>query len=270
MSNNLNGRWWNNFKKEVAEIAPLSGLAGIAVGGIALVESLLLSGGAVLVVVGGSIGFAAYRSYPKPLTDPETLVGEIFSPLSSIPELTKDVPFIGVFGETKSGKSTLLKKLQLNTDRPKPTRGLHAIALRTNGSNPTVFFLLDGEGENPAEQSKICIKSDMLFFVVDHNLSDSDVRVSNERKDSHTNFLDMMSRFFEDRDGHLQKIHILLNKKDCWKKSANAFLFEQWGDSLASSVKLKIICKEITVDPHSNFETDCISSVWSKIEDFVG
>lgn len=250
-------------------MAPISGLAGVGVGGIALAESFLLSGGAVLVVVGGSIGIAAYRSYPEPLTDPESLIGQTFSPPSSIPALTEDVPFVGVFGETQSGKSTLLRKLQMDTEKPTPTRGLHATALRTNGLNPKVFFLLDGEGENPAEQSKICIKADLLFFIVDHSLSDIDVRISNERKNDHMLFWKNMSPFFNDRDKDIDKIHVLLNKKDCWQGSSSAPEFASWGDELTELINSRVRCDDVTVEPHSNFETNDIILVWSKIEEFV-
>jgi hypothetical protein len=263
------GRWWGGFKKELQDNSYISGLAGIGSGGIGLIASVPLSVGAVIFVIGGSIYIAAYRSYPEPLADPESLVGRTFSPFTSIPLLSDEIPYIGVFGETKSGKSTLLRMLQRDTRKSKSTRGLHATALRTNGAHPKVFFLLDGEGESPAEQSKICQKADLLFFVVDHNLSDSEVRISKDRKQEHVKFWKSMSTFFKDRDAEIKKIHVLLNKKDCWQVSAGASGFVSWGDELIDAINARVRCDNVTVDPHSNFETDDISLVWLKIEEFV-
>lgn len=269
LGNSKRGRWWKGFKEELSHIAPLTALAGVGAGGVALAGSVLLSGGAVLLVVGGSIGIAAYRSFPLPSVDPESIVGQTFSPLSSIPQLSEDVPFVGVFGETKTGKSTLLRKLQLDTQRPKPTRGLYAAALRTHGPNPKVFFLLDGEGESPAEQSRICKDADLLFFIVDHNLSDTDIRISGSRKDEHMKFWKDMATFFKDRTSEVARIHILLNKKDCWQKSTAKSEFLGWGDELVNTIKLGVRCGGVTIDPHSNFETDDVSTVWSKIEETI-
>ena len=269
MTESWHGRWWRGFKKELADIGPISGLAGVGAGGVALTESVLLSFGAVLAVIVGSVGTAAYRSYPEPLTDPESIVGQTFSPPSEIPPLSREVPYIGVFGETKSGKSTLLRKLLKDTDKTKPTRGSHATVLRTNGANPRVFILFDGEGESPSEQSKICKNADLLFFVVDHNISDSETRISGPRKENHLKFWRSMSTFFNDRQTDIQTIHVLLNKKDCWSKSATSAEFRSWGDDLVDGIKSRVRCRHVTVDPHSNFETDDISHVWSKIEGFI-
>lgn len=269
MTDNWRGRWWRGFKKELADIGPISGLAGLGAGGVALTESVLLSGGAVVFVICGSVGIAAYRSYPEPLTNPESIVGQTFSPPSEIPPLTREVPYIGVFGETKSGKSTLLRKLMNDTGKAKPTRGSHATVLRTNGANPQVFVLLDGEGESPAEQSKICKNADLLFFVVDHNISDAETRISTPRKEDHLKFWKSMSTFFNDRDKDIQTIHVLLNKKDCWIKSSASDDFHTWGRNLVDGIKSQVSCRDVTVSPHSNFETDYVSYVWAKIEEFV-
>lgn len=186
-----------------------------------------------------------------------------------MPPLLRDVPYIGVFGETKSGKSTLLRKLLQDTSQTKPTRGLHATVLRTNGAQPRVFVLLDGEGESPSEQSKICKNADLLFFVVDHNISDTETRISKARKDEHLKFWKTMSTFFKDRAAAVQAIHILMNKKDRWSNSATSEEFCAWGSNLVDEVKSRVNCYDVTVSPHSNFKTDDISHVWSKIEEFV-
>jgi GTP-binding protein EngB required for normal cell division len=259
--------WWPGIKSEVKETSAWTGLGGVAVGALGGAVATpvvgLLAAGAVVTL---TVGRAAVVSFPASRTDPDDLIGQTFTSVSQIPLLSRRVPIVGVLGESGSGKSTLVETLKRESGNAEPTRQIYATVLRSGGSTPSTFILLDGQGEDTGQQFSICDEADAIFIFVDHTKEPNGAAIVTDRRNEHEAYLDRMIPFIARRDGEMKAVHLLLNKRDNWSRSQRADELSAWGSEIEKRLVNEAKQEPIRVRAHSNLWAKDINKVWKEIE----
>ncbi len=255
--------WVENFKSEMKDIGGLTSLFGGLVAASATVMAVPAIAIGGVVITGGGILVAGFRAIPDKLESPKKYVKKTIK----IDKLNDVEPIlrVGVIGNTKSGKSTLLDKMQLNTFTNERTDELYATILMPIQSSNYIAFI-DGAGQEYTQQFTIIDNSDFLLLLVDHNGEDG-VRVSNDRLNSHQDFIVQMIQHIN-KNNMKKQIHLLLNKEDKWSvsntKEALLQRFEEYKQLLSQNPLVKL-----TSSSHSNFIDRDIANIWDKLNQEV-
>lgn len=258
--------WWPRFKSEATGTSGVAGLGGglaAGAGGVAVTGPV---GAAVgLIVFGGATIYCAIKSIPPTRISPEELVWTNVQDVSSLNNLTRDILKVGIIGEHSSGKSTLISYLFQDGQRPAKTSRISAWILRTLDSREEVFALIDGAGEDLAQQFAVCLASDLVILVADHNAQENSGRVVADRLHAHKVFAEQVRNILRGEAKLPMKFIVYLNKHDRWASVVGATDVQQLGSEIQKIVSDVLPVDKIEVKEHSNFDQnrniDCASDI---------
>lgn len=263
-------RKWKTWPKQTASelnsIGGVVGVGGIILGGAGAVLGASIALGAGVFLAAGAVGYAGVKTFPRKLVDPKQIVGNRLSSIGELEKLSDRIPRVGIVGSSSSGKSTLVEKLMRSANAPEPTADVYIAILRSGGANPKIFALIDGAGEEYPQQFSVAEAADLLFIVLDHNEGDYDATIKKTRLDDHRSFIKQLTAFLKGKSFADQFV-ILLNKKDNWGRSANAYDFESWAHQVKNDLSEVVQGTRIFVREHSNWDVDCVNQFWTEVEE---
>jgi hypothetical protein len=213
--------WPKRFKDEVNGISGVAGIGGtaMAVGSWALVTGPvgvgLVIGG--LVLSGVSVAYASIKAIPPQLLRPEA-VAHTSMPQGDVDSIDPPLSKLAIIGPSKAGKTTLRERLAIQRTNDLRTQNISAYVLPLS-TQPQIFVaVLDASGEVLSQQFRIAESADMLCIVLDHNESDTEFEVRDDRLADHAKFLDQVRSHLRECNGkRLQWVLVLKNKRDLWE-----------------------------------------------------
>jgi len=255
-------QWPSLTKKALNDTGSFTGLAGIGLGiaGVSLATPILLIIGGC--TIGGTLLYAGYRGIPPKMLSASNIDGQIS--LSELETISPPILKIAIVGYTQAGKTTFLQNALQRPPHTNRTSYTSATILSLQTTPITYVALLDGDGEQLHQQFEIAKFADFLLVIVDHNLSDTKVAKSKKREEEHDNFLQQLLFKLQSND-KINKVHLILNKRDLWQKSKSSTDLEAWFNSHVDQWQSANIAIEVTSDIHSNNESSDISKVISHI-----
>jgi hypothetical protein len=178
----------------------LAGTAGLVVSGVGIAIAV------------GATGYAVFRARPPRLRDPQELIGARVR-LGELDDVHPPIPKLSIVGASQTGKTTLRQSLSLGTEVIDRTQEITAVVLALNSSPPRYVAVLDGSGERSPQQFKILERCDLLCIVFDHNKSDIDPVVEDDRLNEHSLFLQQIGHHLDESgSGKKRWVHFLFNR----------------------------------------------------------
>jgi len=262
-------RKWKNWPARaydsLNQAGGLLGIGGIviAVAGVAFTAPVVIGIGAATVV--GTTGYALIKGFPPKLKEPREFVGQKIT-FTELTNLSEEIIKMGIFGASKSGKSTFQEHAIISNTPNSVTHDLSAamVALQTNP--PRIIALLDGDGKKFSQQFNVVKHANVLFIFLDHNSTNTSDQLINERLQEHDEYLNQLEGYLkEEKDGIISQIHFILNKKDLWQNSQGKQTLLKWFTEIIEKWKNKNLAKKITYCEHSNIYANDINNLMSII-----
>lgn len=246
-------RWPGRFVSEANSASGLFGIggAGIAATGAVLAAPVVLGLGAALAV--GVTVVCAYRAIPPQAFQAADLIGDRITDLSMIEQIDPRPSRIGFVGISRVGKTTLLSNLV--AERPPAnvrTEDPYATLMVIPGRPPRYAALIDAAGQQYSQQFQVVDEAEHLIVCLDHNSSDAEGSVIEERLRSQDEFLGHLAGHLKGRPGRLRAIHLVLNKRDLWEQTDHAQRARSWVDAQVAHWRMLPGIK-VTSAIHSNF-----------------
>jgi GTPase SAR1 family protein len=273
-----NRNWRTYFQRLKAASNGVSGIvafggSGSLVAGTFFVESTskwslaLIYPGVGLIIV--SFFYVMCVAIPPLLIHSGRLVGQKVS-LDDLLNVFPKIPQIGFIGLSHSGKTTLKNKLSFNHDEFSRTQSISAYITTLQTAPPSQIAIVDGSGDNIAQQFVVSENSDFLCIVVDHSRSDSDFLVDSPRLKDTGKFLTQVRNCLVQSGMKKKKIiHILWNKQDLWKNNKpeeleefKAFQVEELKKWTESN-----LAEKVTANSHSNNIQNDVSQFMALIKE---
>jgi hypothetical protein len=269
---------WPIFQREI--VGPWAGIsaAGATVAGVSggLVAIGIAAPVLVPIVVAGSIiavtGLAAVglRSIPRRSPSVDDLRAQEI-PVEQLTELHPRVVSIGIVGDSRAGKTTLIKRIMHLPAPSERTVGVtaHLVALQT--SPPQHIAIIDGGGEEFVDQFKVTKYADILLVILDHNASDSDATIDHVRLDYGTTFQRQIRSYLKTERGGAPKpdVYIIGNKRDLWEGESGRDHFVSYLNEGLASWQASNLANKATLLIHSNFEQDDIANLVKLVASYV-
>lgn len=221
-------RWRTYPKRIMEELNWFSGAAGVggATAGLAGWSSLgataafsLMAIGAVISV--GTLGIALFRAIPARMTTITEVVGTAIS-LTDLSNVSPVPSTLSIIGPSQAGKTTLKQRLNLIPGPTSRTQAITAYITSLQTTPPAYVAILDGGGEKLAQQFKLADACKFLCIVIDHNISDTDSVVDNNRLTEIKSFLKQVRDYLDEQGAATKEwVHFLINKHDLWKNAAD-------------------------------------------------
>lgn len=216
--------WPGRIPGELNGVSGVAGIGGAAMGvagatvlaGTAAATALMFGG---LAVVVGVSGYALLKAVPPKYLRPQDLVGRSIS-LADLERFCPSLKKIAFIGPRLAGKTTLKNRLIFEPkteyrDRT-DTIAAHIVPLPFNP--PVYVAVIDGQGDRYTQQFKIALPADIVCIVIDHNKSDSDTSISDERLNETETFLTQIrGHLSENNAPKKERIDFLINKRDLWE-----------------------------------------------------
>ncbi|EGW22673.1 GTPase domain-containing protein [Methylobacter tundripaludum] len=269
-------RRWKLWPSRIA--SKLNGISGVAgVGGTAMgiagwtalagtaIATSLMAGGAILA--GGAMVHAVYKAIPPRLKRPEDFVGETID-ISELENIDPPVLTLAIVGPTRAGKTTLKNRLSIKRKAVGRTQSATASIVSIPMTPPKYVAILDGGGEQFVQQFRISEAANCLCLVLDHNASDIETAIDQERLDDHANFLAQVRyHLIETKCARKKWIEILINKRDLWEKTTpqEKTYFEAFCNKEVEKWKSGNFADSVTTTSHSNEIGDDIAQLMPKI-----
>lgn len=184
-------------------------------------------------------------------------------PIDKLKKQSPQMKRIAISGLGDVGKTTLIKNFS-NALRSKERtygKGCYVVNLSNNSYNYAA--ILDGTGQKIDIQNSLILEADIVIFIVDHNISNSEVTIDNERLFEHNTFVEQAIDKMIDEEHFPPYIYILLNKKDLWKQN----LEKDQEKLIKASRKLEEFIQEtlprstVIYRPFSNEETALVTKL---------
>lgn len=242
--------WPRRFGRPLTEASAYVGVIGVgisAVGASVAAPALLIAGA---VTIGSALLYAGYRGIPPKLKAASELVGSRVS-LQALDEIDRPILKLGIVGSTQSGKTTFIQQALQQPPETTRTNKIYATVVVLQTTPTSYIALIDGDGEQFAQQFEVTEHADFLLIFLDHNLGDSSAAKSKERIEEHDRFIKQLEFHIRQRK-HISRLHIILNKRDLWEKSRNAGELQKWLQVHANHLKHATSADEVTSDIHSN------------------
>ncbi|PIF77144.1 hypothetical protein CLU95_4316 [Variovorax sp. 54] len=257
------GRLGKKIESTSGRVAIVSGMAAAA--GLVLATPTVLAVGGVVTV--GALIAALVQSFPEKKRSISEFIGGQCS-LEDLDSLDLKIPRLAVVGVTQSGKSTFLSTAQQINHVHRRTNKIYAEIMTLPGAPAKYVALLDGDGEKYMQQFEIAAKADYLVVFVDHNISSSSGDCIASRLREHEQFKDQMEPVLRQR-GTIERIYLLMNKRDIWEAGSDAAMASSWFDAFAKDYSKSGLSKTFAYSNHSNKNTTDTAAVMQDIRDFV-
>ena len=221
----------------------------------------------------GILIIIAVRSFPERKLSAESLA-QSQRPVtkSHLQQLDTPILKVGVIGEKQSGKSTFLQyALQRPYDPMKTTSIEIRIVPIPNAIPQTFCALVDGDGSQFSQQFEVCDHVDLLFLFLDHNPSEAQIEIADQRLRAHENFLSQLRSHLNRDDGESPRhIHFVLNKRDLWNNNPTSKnTLTPWFCNIVEEWRDYGMAYQITSSYHSNWNAKDVSIMLRRINDSV-
>ena len=253
--------WPRRVREELNSVAGFIGVIGIV---IVAAEGIFKTGGVLLVL--GPIGgvmfvYAIWKAIPPAMRNASDLVGDPLD-LTELANISPPIRKLAIVGPTRTGKTTLKNYLQFQLSPNERTQAATATIVPIPTNPVTYLAVLDGGGEQFAQQFRIAESADHLCLVIDHNSSDDDPKVTNERKTETMQFMEQIrGHLIETESPTKIWVKILVNKKDLWEslpdKDKKPFI--DFVEEETKKWKNGNFSKDVLMVPHSNQDPDDVA-----------
>jgi GTPase SAR1 family protein len=193
-------------------------------------------------------------------------------PLNEI-SMIHPLPFkIGVVGCSNSGKTTFLNKVNFNRSQLTRTNEIYASVFKLPprlSIKKCNTVVVDGDGKNQSQQFDIMDHVDFLIVFFDHNEGNVNARVVQSRLDEHEKFIEQMI-FHWKKCKNIKFVHLVLNKQDLWKNSADIKKLKDFLEKAILQLKQVGEFKVSASFNHSNNDSDCIAEVLEITSKYLG
>jgi GTPase involved in cell partitioning and DNA repair len=267
------------FRSEITGTAGGLSAAGATIAGvsqgIAAIGLFAATGPvAIAITVGGSalalggLTAAVFRSVP-PKKQSASEFNSRHITLSQLAELHPPVLKLGIVGDTRAGKTTLINRI-LQKPRPKDrTQGVGAYIAALQTSPVEYVALIDGSGEEFSDQFQIAERADVLVMLLDHNKSATVSQIDPDRISENRDFhRQIRTHLASVREGQSKDaVYILINKRDLWQQEAGEKQRELLNvvDQLAETWRTSALAQKVVVLRHSNLSQDDVSAFLTRI-----
>lgn len=260
-------KWPERFGQEITRTSGVVGFVGVGLAAAGAVLSAPVVAVVGAITVAGAAVVSATRAIPPKLRSPNELLGKIIK-INELDNIYPAVQKLGIIGASSAGKSTLLNRVRHEIPLAERTDELYAVIVALQATGGEYIALIDGAGQEYEQQFIVAENSDLLTIVLDHNESDSVVKANNERIKNQDEFIEQII-FSLKRKGVKKRIHMLLNKRDVWEKSANKENIEKWFLGKVDELAGNNITSQITHAYHSNFMADDVTKYINIIQQEV-
>ncbi len=264
---------WKTWRRKAYDGVTAAGavvsVVAVAAGGIVFLVPATAGAAAVglaaAAVAGTSWAFVR-AGLPRKLLEAKDIVGEWRS-IDDAKQL-RDVMFVALVGPSRVGKSTLLERLINKSpgNRRTTAAGFVVVPLAVKGQ--TLVAVLDGAGDLFHQQFAVADLSHVLLVVLDHNSSDQQPAVRDERLAEHAEFLRQLHTHVGAASSKPRWVHLLTNKADLWDadKEAAARL-GGWMSQM--SLEFSGAWGVVTCGPHSNQSNEAFARLHAKLAELV-
>jgi GTPase SAR1 family protein len=224
-----------------------------------------------------AIAIAAYKAIPPIFRHPDALIGQRLS-LDKLDNIYPPLFRLGVVGPSMVGKTTLLKRILQQVPLYQRTLEVHAYVAVLQRSPILYLAMLDGPGQGFADQFNIASHADILCIILDHNASDHEKSINEDRIQEHLMFQQQLRWHLAKEARKPSKearkpssVHLLLNKRDLWEDSSvtqvdkerlKKILRDEEGRWKESNLARKVTCAEF-----SNHDPNNIADLLQHIYD---
>ena len=221
MKRRLWRQWPGRLYSEFNTVGGIIGALGIMLAFVPLLAdkplehnfwlSVLIGGGGLALALSM---VAVVNSWPLAVKPVQEVLGVSIS--LDILETVDPPPLrVGIVGPSYSGKSTLMRGLAALPQTNERTVGVTATVVMIPTCTHRAIALIDGGGQFYADQFRVAEKAEILIVVLDHNQSETEVRLSQTRLKEHQDFGKQLREHL--RRGQRKKfLYILANKSDIW------------------------------------------------------
>lgn len=215
-------RKWKKFvPRFFSELNVYSGLIGIigvslSLMGILIDVPALWNVSIFIFVV--TIGYMLYQAVPPLTRKPERIVGKTLE-LTELDNIDAPILRLAVVGIVQAGKTTLKQRLQLQEKTRERTQSVTAQVIYLPGKPSRFVAVLDGRGDRFADQFEIASAADLICLVLDHNSSNENSLVDEDRLNEHTDFLTQLRHHLRVKS-EIKWLNVLANKRDLWEQEA--------------------------------------------------
>jgi len=225
-----------------------------------------------LVIMGAPLLWALWRARPPELLDASNLVGTELE-VHQLDNVYQPLPKLGVVGPVEVGKSTLVNNL-----RQKPAPGERTQVVRAYVTSfqttPTRYLaIVDGGGDPLAQQFNVAAPADVLFIVLDHNLSDEEETVDRGRVNSCKYFAQQLRGYLrtERSNNPVGWVHVLMNKRDLWENAprSDQQQIQELLEEEVAAWQNSNLTQRVTSTPYSNSYTGDVNTLLDKLIAFV-
>lgn len=283
MQKKRNWKSWGKRTKD--ELNGYSGVAGaggsiMGIGGVLAsilggVSStvLIVSGVGILLAVSAG-GYALYKAIPPFYKSPEDCIGRRLT-ISELDEIYPRLWKIAIIGMSYAGKTTLLNRLKFDIPVKKSrTQEIHAhiVAIPTNPVGYLAILDGTGAGEGDAQQHIISELADCLCIILDHNRSDVNSTLSDDRfRETREFFVRTRTFLSEKRATRKLWIDILGNKRDLWQKEIEEIQndFKDFCSIEVRSWRESNLAQTVSYHEHSNEVPDDIARFMQQLKNTV-
>jgi GTPase SAR1 family protein len=179
------------------------------------------------------------------------------------------LPKFSIIGNSNVGKTTFINNIiGINLDT-ETTYSSDAFISRIGFGKGKYIALLDCSGESPAQQLNIAQLSNVLIFMVDHNIRSDTSEINSDRINDHLNLGNLLLDKFRNSNRIPKKLFLVINKNDLWKNETNKKSLIDMANSIKTKIKNHFPNLDIDVLIHSNNPAKDINSFKKLIQDLA-
>ncbi len=263
MSHKRNWKLWpKKFGEELNGVGGVTSIGGtiMTVAGFGALAGPvgLFIGCLGAVVATGTVFYAGYRAIPEQLLNADKLVGQTFR-LNELDKFYPPIKKLAIIGPQGSGKTTLKSNLAFETINRLRTQSIIAQVVSIPDSPASHHLaVLDGAGEWFGQQFDLAKNAEFVCIMLDHNVSDSENKLSSQRLEQNRIFLDQVRKEISTNNIVAKKwIKFLINKQDLWERftPAQKLKFDTFCQDVLNTWKASNLAEEVDMYNHSNERT---------------
>lgn len=258
----MSKRQWSTFfpsvKSHLTATNAIVGIIGVlisATGASMSAQNLLISG---IIIVVLTFLYAIFRSIPPKLKSASDFVGRNIS-IDELQNISPTMLKVGIVGSTQSGKTTFLQEILQQVPEPIRTNNVYASVVALQTTPPKYVALLDGDGDQFSQQFEVAENADFLLIFLDHSLGSKNIEKSTDRIKEHDVFIKQLISHI--KKGRIKRAHVLLNKRDLWESTDDAYTLEQWFNTHIERLRQLGCIENVKHELHSNLISSDVSKI---------